>query len=186
MWTLDSPVPEFSLRTFAGTVGPADIRGSWTILVQRTAPHVADLDACLDRFDVLADRVAECGCVLLVAIDTPGRALEERLASRPPGGDSRLLVGTWVGTGMPATDGMRFALIDPAGVLRAFHEFASEPSFVEWDVLARLDAVLGAVTPAGSRAPDWLGCVDWFDYESSGRARRPEPRVAPEETPCPR
>lgn len=169
MWTLDSPVPEFCVRTRDGTVGPADLRGRWVVLMHCAAPSIADCDACLDRFDLLAQRLAERGCVLLVAIDTPGRALEERLASRVPGQPAGPLVGTWVATAMPPAHPLRFALVDPDGVLRAFDEFARERAFAEWDVLAKVDAVLGAPAPAAPRVPESLGCVDWFEYETPGQ-----------------
>lgn len=166
MWTLGSPVPEFSVRTPAGDVGPADFRGTWLALLHRSPPHAVDRAACLDRCDLLAHRLAERDCRLLVAIDPMDAESDACLACVHPDRSTGLLVGTWVARVPPPVHAPRLALVDPEGVLRAFEEAGDEHAFAEWDLLAGVDRALAATRSAtlSPREPEGFGCVEWFDY----------------------
>lgn len=173
MWTLDCPVPEFEVRCSSGTVGPSYFRGSWFVLLHCSEPIVHDSDACVARFDLLARALAERDCRLLVAIDAPGRALVERLGALAPDRATGLLIGTWLAGTVPPSHGMRFALVDPDGVLRAFEE-ADRDAFAEWRALDCIACARDARQRHDDRrARDAVGCVDWFDFRATDVPRGP-------------
>jgi hypothetical protein len=153
-------------------VGPADFRGTWLALLHRTPPCAADRAACLDRLDVLAHRLAEHDCRLLVAVDAPSDVAERWAEQTRPDRATGLLIGTWLAEVPPPAHAARLALVDPAGVLRAFEEATDDDSAADWELLARADRALDVARPSGA-APcgaERVGCVDWFDY---ARAERP-------------
>lgn len=173
MWAIDRACPEFRVRTPAGIVGPAQLRPAWIALLHCTRPCTAGCSACLDGFDRLAQRLGERGCRLVVALDEPDAQLRALLGQMSADVRAPVLIGTWETPEPQHTPATLFAVIDPAGLVRALLRGSNVAPLPEQALLGAVDQALGRTpsAPAGHAvaAADAFGCVAWFDYDTKER-----------------
>jgi hypothetical protein len=184
MWAIGRRCPEFSVRTPAGVVGPADLRPAWLALLHCTRPCTPGCGGCLVGVRRLGRRLGQRGCRLLVALDRPDAELRALLARMPADRRAPVLVGSWETPEPRHAPSTLFAVIDPHGTLRAVLQQSNATPLPEGVLLEQVDRALGRPSAAAaSRAvppAECFGCVDWFDYDSSDRrapvaARSPQP-----------
>ena len=177
MWSIGAACPEFRVRTPAGAIGPADLRGAWLALLHCTRPCTAGCSRCLAGFGSLAARLAERGCRLVVALDEPDAALRALLGQLTPDRRAPLLIGTWETPEPRHAPCTRFAVVDPHGTVRGLLERPNAEPLAEGELLAAVDRAVGRPrTPRRGTvsAAESFGCVDWFDYGAGGAASRNE------------
>ena len=166
MWATDTACPEFRVRTPAGVVGPATLRPAWLALLHCTRPCTPGCSACLAGFGRLGRSLFERGCRLLVALDEPDAQLRALLGRMPPDAGAPVLIGTWE-TAEPAHGPTTlFAVIDPAGTVRALLTGTNATPLSEQTLLEQVDHALGRPPGTTARravpAADAFGCVAWF------------------------
>jgi len=172
MWTVGTSCPEFRVRTPAGVVGRDELRPAWIALLHCTRPCTKGCSACLAGFERLGRQVASRNCRLVVALDEPDAELRARLGQMPADLRAPVLMGTWETPEARHAPHTLFAVIDPAGTVRAVLEGSNATPLPAAALLEQLDQARGQ-SPVPSEWPaiptdDRYGCVEWFDYDTSG------------------
>jgi hypothetical protein len=170
MWAINEPSPDFCVQTPAGLLGPADLLGSWAVLLHCSRPCVSGCSVCLERFRRLALKLVNRGLRLVVALDEPDGSPRPLL--RPPSAEASgsLVVGTWQAPRSAAgAHTTLLAVIDPGGLVRAVTQVPNVDPLPEAVLLDGVARALGRspgdllTAPATARSEAY-GCVGWYDY----------------------